>query len=586
MEHYSVPSLPPTPQPILLSLSDRFSHFLSLCPEAPFCANHLEYSMSLEALVADIAQGRGIAVSDGSYYKDHNSIGSGSWIITGVDDMDFIIGGGLCPGQPDDINSYRAELWGLLGISVALWALEKAAAITGPIVIACDGMSALQQSLMVNPASLTARATHFDIISAIMGYWKDMTCTAIPTWVESHLDDQTDRASLPRLHRLNTERDDGAKRICQQHFASYQPFEIKFKYAFPQITHQGVVVKSKAEKSLLKHLAVAPLKDFWLEKCEITGSYRDLINWESFELATQRLPLHRQHFLINWISHMTPVGSVTRIRKMGHQHRCPRCGEWNETYSHVVTCINPKARRLRNTILDGLRGWMVENDTCPDIITALMTIFYDWFRKPSSFRLTFIFTEDPILRQVVQDQHEIGWFNMLQGMQTKGWAKLQDVYYRALPYCRKSGITWASKLQFELWTFLWDMWNHRQDFNKQQPSAEDIVMQRGIRAAACDELRAGLGTLPPLYCIYFTMTQQKLLEKSATDIQAWLRVIRGAREADNIFASDFFSENGPHRSWLGLPRRADPGQRPTIPMRSADDIAADFANNHSDGISL
>jgi hypothetical protein len=175
---------------------------------------------------------------------------------------------------------------------------------------------------------------------------------------------------------------------------------------------------------------------------------------------------------------------------------------------------------------------------------------------------------------------------MLQGMQTTGWATLQDAHYRSIPYCKKSGSIWASKLQFELWTFLWDLWKHRQDFNKQQPSAEDIVMQREAREAACDELRSGIGTLPPLYRTYFTMTQTKLLEKSAADIRAWLRIVRGAREADNIFSPDFFSDNGPHRSWLGLPRRVALGQRPTIPLRNPVDISRDFEANHSGGIEL
>ena len=355
---------------------------------------------------------------------------------------------------------------------------------------------------------------------------------------------------------------------------------------FPQISHKGEIIKSAAEKDILRRLVADPLRAYWMDKCEITRPHRPLINWKSFELASQRLPLYRQHFLINWISHMTPVGSITRVRKMGHQHRCPRCGEWNETYSHVITCNNPKARRLRNTLLDGLRGWMTEHDTCPEITSVLLTIFSDWFRKPSSFRLPFLFTENQALHRVVTDQHNIGWFNMLQGMQTTGWAQLQDAHFRTIPFCKKSGTTWASKLQFELWTFLWDMWTHRQDSKKKQPSAEDLVMQREIREAACDELRVGMGTLPPLYRIYFTMNQEKLLSKSATDIRAWLRVIRGAREADNIFASDFFSENGPHRSWLGMPRRVTIGQTPSIPLRPPAEVANDFTRNNPNGVDL
>ena len=216
MENYSVPSdLPQVPH-IPSTLRDRFRYYLSLCPEAPYIAQQLDTSASIERLVSDIIEGKGIAVSDGSYYKDHGHIGASSWILTGMHDNDFIIGGGLCPGQTHNMNSYRTELWGLLGISVAVWALEKAANITGSMVIGCDGMSALRQSLITNPDTLTARAQHFDLISAIMGYWKNIQFTAVPTWVEAHLDDHAERSSLPRLNRLNTERDDGAKRIRER----------------------------------------------------------------------------------------------------------------------------------------------------------------------------------------------------------------------------------------------------------------------------------------------------------------------------------------------------------------------------------
>ena len=161
-------------------------------------------------------------------------------------------------------HSYSAELWGLLGISVALWALEKAADISGSLVIACDGMSALQQSLITFPDTLTAKAQHFDLISAIMGYWRQMKCSAIPTWVEAHLDDHMDRMSMPRLNKLNAERDDGAKRICRSHFVSYKPFEIRYKYSFPQLSCQGEIIKSAAEKDILKRLVADPLRKYWL----------------------------------------------------------------------------------------------------------------------------------------------------------------------------------------------------------------------------------------------------------------------------------------------------------------------------------
>ena len=542
---------------------ERFLFYMEQAPEAKALAAELETSPSIDTLITDFQNGDMVAVSDGSYYKDI-PIGSAEWILTSADDSEYILGGGLCPGLPEQLNAYRSELWGILGLSLATWALEQTIGPTVQnVVVGCDGMSALTQSLERNPEGLTSRGKHFDMVAAIMGFWKNITASAVPTWVEGHMAQRMGREELPRLNRINEDRDIGAKRIAQAgaNSPTHSPFQVTFKFGFAAINLHGDRIVSSAEKEILATLAKAPLQKYWLDKCEIGGPFRTMINWKSFKLASGRLPLHRQHFITNWMSRMTMVGSVARTRKFGHQYRCPRCNDWNETHSHVITCIQPKARHLRNTLLVSLKAWFLRNDTHPEIAASLYLILYEWSRRPSSFRLPFLYVSNNLLMQTIQQQNDIGWYNMLLGMQLKGWAIIQDQHYRSIPDCLKTGDTWASKLQFELWGIIWDMWQHRQEVRKEAPTAEDIVMQREARAAALSELFTGRRALPPLYTIYFTMSRQKLLEKSATDLRAWLRVIRGARESLGTYASDLFSENGPHRSWLGLQRRTSRAPR-------------------------
>ena len=536
---------------------EKFLFYMKQAPEALTLTAELETSPSIDTLISDFQDGRMIAVSDGSFFKDI-PIGSAEWILTSADESEFIVGGGLCPGYPDQLNAYRSELWGLLGLSFAIWSLEQTIGpTTKKVVVGCDGMAALTQSLMRNPESLTAKGKHFDMIAAIMGFWKNISATAVPTWVEGHLADRMRREDLPQLNRINEDRDFGAKRIARAgaNSPSLAPFHTAFKFGLAPLTLKSLQIVSSAEKEILTNLAREPLQKYWLDKCEIGGPYRQLINWKSFRSATGRIPLHRQHFITNWMSRMTLVGSTARVRKIGHQYRCPRCNAWNETHAHVITCIQPQARRLRNTLLDSLKIWFQTNDTHPEIASNLYTILYEWSRRPSSFRLPFIYTADNILMRTIRNQHDVGWYNMLLGMQLQGWADIQDSYYRSIPNCQKTGNSWASKLQFELWGIVWDMWQHRQEVRREAPTADDIVMQEEAREAAISELRTGLGPLPPLYTIYFSISRVKLLEKSSTDLRAWLRVIRGAREAHNIYANDLFAENGPHRSWLGLRRR-------------------------------
>ncbi len=398
------------------------------------------------------------------------------------------------------------------------------------------------------------------------------------------------REDLPRLNQLNEDRDAGAKRIAQA-AANSSPnttFHANFLFGFAPITHNGTRIVSTAETSLITSLSLTPLQLYWLDKCSISPIHRSVINWSSFRMASGRLPLHRHHFLINWISRMTVVGSIARTRKIGHQYRCPRCDAWNETHSHVVTCIQPKARRLRTTLLEGLKAWFTTNDTHPEIASSLYRILSDWSRHPSSFRLPFLYLSNNALLQTIQLQNEIGWYNMLLGMQVNGWAEIQQQHYQNIPDCHKSGAVWASKLQFELWGIIWDMWQHRQEVRRETPTAEDIVLQQEARVAAIRELHTGIASLPQFYTIYFTMTQAKLLEKSAVDLRVWLRLIRSARESMHIFASDLFSENGPHRSWLGLRRRTSfPSSPPTLnPATTADNHQFDHEVAAMGGISI
>ena len=194
---------------------DRFFHFLDKAPESAYTASELETSLSIDSLMTDFRQGKLVAVSDGSYYSDV-PIGAAEWILISSDDSEYILGGGVCPGSTDQLNAYRSELWGLLGISAAIWALEKTnGPVNDTVVVGCDGMAALTQSMMRYPESMTSKGKHFDLIAAIMGFWRNITATAVPTWVEGHVARRMRREDLPRLNQLNEDRDAGAKRIAQ-----------------------------------------------------------------------------------------------------------------------------------------------------------------------------------------------------------------------------------------------------------------------------------------------------------------------------------------------------------------------------------
>ena len=59
-----------------------------------------------------------VGVSDGSYFPQEQ-IGSCAWILASLDGSEWIEGGGIIPGPKQEQSSYRSELGGQTGLSLA-----------------------------------------------------------------------------------------------------------------------------------------------------------------------------------------------------------------------------------------------------------------------------------------------------------------------------------------------------------------------------------------------------------------------------------------------------------------------------------
>jgi hypothetical protein len=87
-------------------------------------------------------------------------------------------GANLIPGQPIDQSAYRSELGGVYGIMLTCQLLCKVYHVTqGSIEVACDGLSAGQESLVYDSPPNPSR-DHFDMIEAIRTMKKQLPlCT-------------------------------------------------------------------------------------------------------------------------------------------------------------------------------------------------------------------------------------------------------------------------------------------------------------------------------------------------------------------------------------------------------------------------
>ena len=160
---------------------------LTSCKEFPWLASTFDISPHIDKLLEDFISGDILAVSDGSFNPDVRA-GAAGWIVESLDGSQFIRGGGRSVGSVTAQSAYRSELIGLLGISMVMWSIEQTLTerVPSEVIIVCDGISALFKSVTKNKECMCTRDMHFDVLSAIIGYWSVMTAEPFPVHVLGH----------------------------------------------------------------------------------------------------------------------------------------------------------------------------------------------------------------------------------------------------------------------------------------------------------------------------------------------------------------------------------------------------------------
>ena len=532
---------------------ERLLFHLKSCKEFPWLAEYFETSSSIDKLLEDFISGDILAVSDGSFNPDVRA-GAAGWIVESLDGTQFIKGGGRTVGSTTSQGAYRSELIGILGLSMVLWSIEQTLEerVPSEVIIACDGISALFKSITKNKERLKTRDMHFDVISAIIGFWNRMTAEPFPVHVRGHQDDKVQFDTLPRLAQMNVTMDLLAKYILRSSLAARTAVPLaSFSFGLPPISCNGVPVESELAKSSVTLIATRKARSYWLKKFEITTHAAVTVNWTSFGRAFKALEFGRQIFVRKWLSKTIPVGTILRKRSYGTDNRCPRCQCYEESPIHVLICPDPETKQHRLALLTALWSSISEMDTCPLLTTAIQSILSLWLRSPVRFRLTSVHI-DPNVSHCIASQHALGWYPFLCGFHSTAVLKHQQEFFLR-KRSKKSAPYWASKLTRVFWNFIHEMWTHRSlakhSINDLAPDAPEIS---SLQTAALLELAQGSATLPSLYRSYFNITTTSLLAMSNTDLRIWFKSIRIFRESTSTSVIDVFSSTGPLRSWVGL----------------------------------
>jgi hypothetical protein len=132
-------------------------------------------------------------------------------------------------------------------------------------------------------------------------------------------------------------------------------------------------------------------------------------------------------------------GVGTTLVEWKHQDNavCPRCSHQMETPTHVQRCDGYSAGKVFQKSIDKLEEFLTEEETRPNLQDAIIQCIKKW-RAGETIRLM-EYQDD--IQQVIQQQHSIGWLDMMEGLPAKEWQVLQRRFYNEQGL-RKSSKRW------------------------------------------------------------------------------------------------------------------------------------------------
>lgn len=105
--------------------------------------------------------------------------------------------------------------------------------------------------------------------------------------------------------------------------------------------------------------------------------------------------------------------------------------------------------------IQNVTNYLTKQRTRPDLQEAILSCLQKW-RCGQNIELD-DYNED--LQEAIIQQHEIGWFDLLEGLPTKTWQRLQQQYYKEEGY-RCSSKRWIRGLLVQLHHLVWNQWEH------------------------------------------------------------------------------------------------------------------------------
>jgi hypothetical protein len=291
-----------------------------------------------------------------------------------------------------------------------------------------------------------------------------------------------------------------------------------------QLWHGTTKITRPSIKTLYSIIQDPVTQQWWVRNNHVKEAASNLADWEATADLLQHLPLPRRRWVTKTASHNCGVGTTLQLWNFQDHSTCPRCTATEDT-THVYQCTGHNATEIWNKSIDRLQTYLTTQHTDPELATCLIDCLQRW-RLHEKIHLT-SYPED--LKQLIREQRDLNWQNLLEGLPVKRWRLLQHNYYKR-SNIRKSSTRWLRGMLQHVHHLAWNQWDHRNKIKHNIARPETKRALNLLHSEITREYLKGHDTLLPSDRHHLRHNLAKILTKTIEFKKAWLVNITTARQ--------------------------------------------------------
>jgi hypothetical protein len=323
---------------------------------------------------------------------------------------------GTVDGSEEDINSYRAELSGIMAaVEYTNTICNKYGISSGICTIYCDNKGALMASF--GHKRPTPRWSSYDLVRRI----RSAVATSPIQWkhyhVKGHQDSTGDFRALPYRAKGNVLADYFATKAYNDHPTGTQNQPVP-KWT---LTVNDTPISGNIQRRMKTEIFKPIMTHRWATIFQIREDQRNTCDWGTFFKNIESQSDRECHWNTKYYARLLPVGTNLKRRRHSTTAACPCCGE-EEDHDHIIQCRHIQMDTTFDELYDEITDY-VDQHANHDVAHGICFLLKH-FRSPAELPSDLETTSPHIHNQL-----DLGQGAFFAGLWIHQWLQLQELYH-------------------------------------------------------------------------------------------------------------------------------------------------------------